>query len=285
MKESTIPAWNKLIFYHCGRFSTKRKIESHHHPGCELVLFQAGNCTNYLYSEEEQTFPGSPGTILVIPPGTKHYQTNHKETRTSFITFESGLETFEYPARIINVEHDRLVERWFDDICYLSENPTPGNEELIKGPLFSLLVRLILLERSDSSKTTMHPAYTKALQFMNNHYAQNINIGDIARKCGVSNGYLCLLFRQYLGISPIQHLTRLRLRSAVQLLRTPYISVNETAERCGYPDANYFIRTFKAKMNCTPAEFRRIELKRQQEGTATEKFHFPWDPDSDIIQK
>ncbi len=280
MKQTHIPDWNKLIFYHCGRFRKRRNIEAHHHPGCELVLFKSGNCTNQLKSEETQILPGLPGTVLVIPPGTTHSQLNHEETRSSFITFESGMEDFEYPARIINVEHDRLVERWFDDICSLNENPSPGNEEMTKGALYALLVRLIQMESSDNKENNIHPAITKALLFMKNHYSQNININDIARKCGVSNGYLSVLFQQQLGLSPIQHLTRLRLRSAVELLSTPFISVSETAERCGYHNVNYFIRAFKAKLNCTPAEYRRIEKKRRQKGIVTEKFHYLWDSDS-----
>jgi len=278
MSDVVVPDWDKLVFYHCGRFSSSRRVETHHHPACELIFFRSGECLNQL--DRNLSFPGKTGTILVIPPGTPHRQLNHGRTETMFVTFESGLEEFEHPARIINVEHDVAAERWFDDICRLNDALETGMAEMTKGILFSLLVRLMRLEAAGRQEKEKHPAVFQALRIMENHYADGINVAEIARKCGVSSGYLCSLFQQYLHLSPIQQLNRIRLRAAVQLLRNPYMSVSDAAERCGYTDVNYFIRIFKAKLNCTPSEYRRIEAKRQQDGIYGDKFYFSWDSDT-----
>lgn len=267
--------WDKLIFYHCGRFSRRRRIEKHHHPGCELIYFINGECLNHL--EGGQTLPGRPGSILVVPPGMPHCQENLRETETMFVTFSSGLESFEHPARVIDVEHDALAERWMSDICVLNANATPASGEMIKGILYALISRLIRITAPSDDGDEIHPLLAKALMYMENHYDRNININEVARQCAVSGGYLCALFRKFLNLSPVQHLTRIRLNAAEQQLRNSYISIGEIAERCGYGDINYFIRVFRNHFNCTPSEFRRIEQARQKTGTYTEKFYSPVD--------
>ena len=272
------PDWEKLIFHHCGRFSRRRRIETHHHPGCELIYFINGECLNHL--EDGSVLPGRPGSILVVPPEMPHSQENLRETETMFVTFSSGLESFEYPPRIIDVEHDALTERWMSDICVLNGNVTPAGGEMTRGILYALIVRLIQIAAPPDGSGEIHPVLAKALMYMENHYDRNINIGEVARQCAVSGGYLSALFRKAMNLSPVQHLTRIRLNAAMQQLRNSYISVGEVAERCGYGDVNYFIRVFRNHLNCTPSEFRRIEQERQKTGSYTGKFHFPADKES-----
>ena len=270
--------WDRLIFYHCGRFSRRRRIETHHHPGCELIYFINGECLNHL--EDGLVLPGRPGSILVVPPEMPHSQENRKETETMFVTFSSGLESFEHPPRIIDVEHDALTERWMNDICAMNENVTPASGEMTRGILYALIARLIQIAAPPGGEGEIHPVLAKALMYMENHYERNINIDEVARQCAVSGGYLCSLFRKALDLSPVQHLTRIRLNAAAQQLRNSYLTVGEIAGRCGYSNVNYFIRVFRNHLNCTPAEFRRIELARQKTGTYTEKFHFPVDEEN-----
>jgi len=277
------PEWDRLIFYHCGRFSRRRRIVTHHHPGCELIYFINGECLNHL--EGSLVLPGRPGSILIVPPGMPHSQENLRETETMFVTFSSGLESFEYPPRIIDVEHDALTERWMNDICAMNENVTPASAEMTKGILYALLSRLIGIAAPPDGSDEIHPVLAKALMYMDNHYDRNINIDEVARQCAVSGGYLCALFRKSLNLSPVQHLTRIRLNAAAQQLRNSYLTVGEIAERCGYGDVNYFIRVFRKHLNCTPSEFRRIERTRQKTGTYTAKFHSPVDEENGEFQK
>lgn len=272
------PDWNKLVFYHCGRLSRRRRIEAHHHPGSELIYFVSGACLNHL--EDNLTLPGRPGSILIIPPGMPHSQENLQETETMFVTFSSGLESFEYPPRLIDVEHDTLTERWMNDICALNENITPASGEMSKGILYALISRLIQIAAPPDGNKEIHPTLAKALMYMENNYARNINIDDVSHQCAVSRGYLCALFQTALHLSPVQHLTQIRLNAATQQLRNSFLTVGEIAGRCGYADVNYFIRTFRKHRNCTPNEFRRIEQARQKTGTYTGKFHFPVDQDN-----
>ena len=275
MSKMQNPDWEKLIFYHCGRHSLRRRIETHHHPGCELIYFIGGNCLNHL--ENGQVLPGRPGTILVVPPAMPHSQENLELTKTMFITFASGIESFECSPRIIDVEHDTLTERWMNDICTMNENVTPASGEMTRGILYALISRLLQITTPPDGESETHPVLAKALMYMDNHYDRNINIDEVARQCAVSGGYLCSLFRKSLNQSPVQYLTRIRLKAATQQLRNSYISVGEVAERCGYCDVNYFIRVFRNHLNCTPSEFRRIEQTRQKTGVYTGKFHSPLD--------
>lgn len=48
-----------------------------------------------------------------------------------------------------------------------------------------------------------------------------------------------------------------RMEAAKKMLLTTALSVNEIAEKTGFPDTNYFIRLFKKTNNITPNQYRK----------------------------
>ena len=56
------------------------------------------------------------------------------------------------------------------------------------------------------------------------------------------------------GIS--EHLVRIRVEKACELLRKSGMSVSDIAESCGFQTAKYFITVFKRSMGMTPKTWR-----------------------------
>jgi two-component system response regulator YesN len=102
------------------------------------------------------------------------------------------------------------------------------------------------------------PAVLKqAVQYIDSHYAQPLQLTAVAERCNVSAGYLSRLFSEHLGVSFNDHLNAVRLDIAERLLREGEQPVKEIAYSVGYHDPNYFSRIFKKFKGTSPTTFSR----------------------------
>jgi len=83
-----------------------------------------------------------------------------------------------------------------------------------------------------------------------------LSVDEVAAAVRVSPSQLRRLFHARRGESPCRYLGDLRLARAAELLCRGESTVAQTAERCGFADARYFARVFKARYGCTPSQFR-----------------------------
>ncbi len=101
--------------------------------------------------------------------------------------------------------------------------------------------------------TTLHRAYNKP-----------ITLNQLAGYCSVTPEYLCRLFRRYLGVTPWQHLERLRLKVANYLLQETGLSVADIAFLVGFNDLRHFQRLFKRAYGKTPNSVRSRQRFHQK---------------------
>jgi AraC-like DNA-binding protein len=98
----------------------------------------------------------------------------------------------------------------------------------------------------------------QAVMFLEQSFAdQSLSRTDIARRLSVSDGYLTLVFRRDLGITPREYLGRYRIERAKLLLQTTNLSVTEIANQVGFNDGAYFSRVFHQETGRCPLAFRR----------------------------
>lgn len=79
-------------------------------------------------------------------------------------------------------------------------------------------------------------------------------LGDLARGAGVGSEQLRRLCRRHLGVSPMHHLARLRMRRAAALLATGGRRVGDVAAAVGYDNAFAFSTAFRRAMGRPPSQ-------------------------------
>ena len=89
------------------------------------------------------------------------------------------------------------------------------------------------------------------------YYEASFSLDYLADSIGMSNAYMCRLYKQYTGITIIDRLAEIRMDRARELLLGTQLPVNEIAERVGYSGSTYFYRVFKKVNGVTPKEYRR----------------------------
>lgn len=95
------------------------------------------------------------------------------------------------------------------------------------------------------------------LQFVQEHYSEELSIADIASSAMISQSEGLRCFRATIGASPVQYLRQLRVQKAAELLKAGTLKITQIASQCGFQDMSYFAKTFKDMMGQTPSEYRR----------------------------
>ena len=100
---------------------------------------------------------------------------------------------------------------------------------------------------------------TDALSYIRSHHMQNLTLEDVAAQVYVSPYYLSHMFKEKLGVTFVEYLTRVRVDMAKSYLLNTQLPVAAIAERVGYEDASYFGKVFRRLTGVTPKGFRRGE--------------------------
>ena len=95
------------------------------------------------------------------------------------------------------------------------------------------------------------------IEFIRTNYHLNITNNDIAQAGFISPYYLNKRFKEVVGETPIQYLTKVRLKNAMAMLQSTDDTIDVIARRCGFQNANYFTKVFKKYLGVTPSDFRK----------------------------
>jgi two-component system, response regulator YesN len=96
-----------------------------------------------------------------------------------------------------------------------------------------------------------------AQEFIAAHYAQSLTLEHVADQVALSPPYFSRIFKQEMGCTFIEYLTRVRMDEARRLLRTTTLSLAEISYAVGYQNPNYFSEVFKSLEGMTASAYRR----------------------------
>lgn len=95
------------------------------------------------------------------------------------------------------------------------------------------------------------------LLYMENNFPQPITVEQLAEMACLSEDRFGHLFRESVGKAPLQYLNAIRLRKAMELLKTGEHTVTAVAEAVGFRDYNHFGRLFRKHYGCTPSQIAK----------------------------
>jgi AraC-like DNA-binding protein/FixJ family two-component response regulator len=103
-------------------------------------------------------------------------------------------------------------------------------------------------------------AFNELLAYMRVHFAEPLQIRNLADRYHISLSYCCLLFRKTLSKTFSEYLADLRMANAAELLKEGTFSLAEISERIGFNDYYYFIRAFRKYYGITPSRYRKGQV-------------------------
>jgi two-component system response regulator YesN len=107
------------------------------------------------------------------------------------------------------------------------------------------------------SKKDSKDIVTQVILFIEQNYASDISIAQIAEKLHVTPNYLSTLFHKRAGTTFMKYLTKIRMLRAQEMLADPEMQVQQVAEQVGYYSVRHFTKVFTAFSGYYPSEQRK----------------------------
>lgn len=97
----------------------------------------------------------------------------------------------------------------------------------------------------------------KMLTYIHSHYSEKITLDRIAEAGNVCKSKCHILFRVYLGRTPMEYITEYRLRKSADALLNSDLSIAEIGYNVGINSASYYSELFRKYFDCTPTEYKK----------------------------
>ena len=263
------------------RYTEHTSSGMHAHKFMELVVITGGSG---IHCTEGTEHPISRGDVFVIGGNRSHGYRGGVALSLFNIMFD--MDQLGIPARdietmagyhaLFELEPVLRARHGFKSRLRLSPNNLTEAEsfietmerELDKRPpgyqfmTVTLLMRLIIYlarcytqSRNESCHAFVRLA--KAIDCLESQHDRHIALSQLAGMVHMSARNFQRTFRKVMGTSPIEHLVRLRIAHATELLQQEkHLNITEIAYRVGFQDSNYFTRQFHKIIGYSPRKFR-----------------------------
>lgn len=88
------------------------------------------------------------------------------------------------------------------------------------------------------------------------NYMNDISLEKISKNMYLSSVYISKIFKEEIGDSAINHLIKIRLSKAEELLKDTTVPIKVVVQEVGYNDAYHFSKLFKKYYGVSPSFFR-----------------------------
>lgn len=239
-------------YIRCGFYDNRENVKFHSHLGTELIYLIQGECEILVGKVK---LYGQAGTLFILPAGISHNQINLTRVCTKYVIFNKDPHLNESP-RTLALSNDIWINKWIDNILEFQKEHHNNIAAFGSGLLYLILQRISEIEQTEQRYEKYPPPLSRAISFIEQNFASQIMLTDVAVQARVCPEYLCMLFKKYLHKGPVSYILELRLKYARQLLGDSYLSIKDVSVLCGFNNPNYFSRCFMKHFGKTPTELR-----------------------------
>lgn len=268
-----------LSLYSCGLHPQHTLHRPIGYPTIQCMICFAGEGAFYL--ENGSVVKMARGDLLFVPSKIAHDygSTADDPWVLGYMGIEGShaelmIRTLQLPFLQPIAVNEHEIDRLEEDIRELwhAANDLEGEDphRYTSVKIYSILLHIASLNQDRPKLASRsHPVsrdpFRASVQFMEQHYMEEINLANIAHAVGYSKQHFQRRFKEIYGINPSQYLQRLRLLKGAELLeKDSGRSVGEIAEMVGL-ELNYFVRLFKREYGITPARYRSRYRQEAQE--------------------
>jgi len=171
---------------------------------------------------------------------------------------------------ITGADNDRLV-------CELADPPLSSialNTQKAGYEAARLMAKMLANKKIIASRITVHPTHVvkrrstdvfavndnvvaSAINYINQHANRVVSVEDVAAAVGLSRRMLHNRFKQAIGRSIHDEITRVRIQQVIRMLVETNMTVTEIALAMGYSGPEKLIRYFQRETGATPLAYRK----------------------------
>lgn len=207
-------------------------------------------------------------SVVISPPDTEvRYCVPEPSTWTmAALPAEAVLSTLDEanvrPA-VLEQYFGRLVDnpravRVLDEMWRVGSSGLSSSALYLDGLALQLLALLCEAnEISPSAAGSKDARIARAIEYIEAHYSESLNLAEIAEVVGLSVGHFTRSFKAASGESVWSYVQRRRSERAKELLLTTRLPIAQIAHDCGFANQSHLTTCFRCKFGVTPAAARR----------------------------
>lgn len=227
----------------------------HYHTNYEVIVCTKGEG---FFTYEDGTINLLPGTIVVVPPNTVHSSTFEEEYERIYINGEfNKIFNLNFPAVIS--DNSQKEGTLLAEIIY--------RNRFLENEFLSALIMAFVqfLTQNIKNDSGINLAVKEIVNVItDSFYESNLDLNSLLKKSGYAEDYIRAKFKEIVGHTPVEFLTKVRISHACGLIDMygEALLLSEIAERCGYTDYVYFSRRFKSVIKLSPREYLKLKNKK-----------------------
>ncbi len=237
----------------------------HCHPFCEIMFVFSGRGE---FTIDGTTYTVRKGDLIIYNPHAVHGESTLGDAGLELGYF--GITNFQ----VSDFPFDHLISPDASPILHTGANESDFNfyfrslvKEMCEDEQYNelmakywarlILIRILRLANISEAKFVANAIFTRIHQYLSIHFAEIESMDQICDELGVNKYYLSHVFKNYMGMPPMQYITTRRISHAKKLLQETDLTASAIGEACGYKDHVLFFKTFKKLEGVTPLAYRK----------------------------
>ena len=201
------------------------------------------------------------GDFFVFSPDEIHFGRFLRAGVHRYLDFYIPVDFFERnalidPAAISDANIQCLFRKKCDNRERSINFVHPDDEKRAEISWSAFCAAAYLRQEENPVASSVPPCVTKTLRYINENFAEQIELTELSKAAGCSVTYLTKTFRRHIGKTIHEYLTECRISAAERLLidgRT----VTEACYGSGFGSCSSFIKVFRKYTGTTPGKYIR----------------------------
>ena len=212
------------------------------------------------------------GDILYLKKGTG-FSLKNKDGNwtTDFISFDFTEKSFDgtfldKEFLMLRTGEFELYRESVKKICRKISFTGDAGEKAASAILYDIIVKLDgEAVGGDEKLSELNRSVERMIDYIDKNSGKDISLDELCRAAGgVSEQYVCRLFKQNIGMRPLEYIIRQRVWAARLYLEMSEIDINDAAYLSGFNNISYFYRNFKKFTGMSPLEYRKKMCLREK---------------------
>ena len=256
------------------------KVDLHSHGYYEFYFFLEGNIQMQI---DDTLYPVRYGDIMLIPPHISH-RPIIKDTEQPYRRFVFWISQdycnhllqsspdYAYIMQYVEIEKKYIFHT--DQISFNSvqskllrlleemRSSKFGRDAQISICINDLILNINRLAHEQNTPTQRHfehRLYQQLTEYIEEHMDEDLSLENLAKKFFVSKYHIAHVFKDNIGMSIHQYITKKRLNLCKDAI-SGKMSITDAYQMFGFGDYSSFYRAFKKEFGISPKDYRDMQI-------------------------